>query len=132
MVLVDDHDLVLRALAAAMAIEPDLEVVGTAMTIEEALQATARSSPDVVVIDYWLPDGDGATGARRLREADPGVRVVMLTGRGDDDAREQAFAAGCSGFVAKGAKFDQLAHAVRAAAAADPPPASSTPASPSS
>ncbi len=119
--LVDDHDLVLRALAAALQAEPGINVVGTAMTIEEALRATLDTIPDVVVIDYWLPDGDGASGTRQLRQALPGLRVVMLTGRDDAAARAEAFEAGCSGFVAKGARLDELARAVREAAAAPEP-----------
>ncbi len=114
-VLVDDHDLVLRALAAGLQAEPGINVVGTAMTIEEGLRAALDTIPDVVVIDYWLPDGDGADGARQLIDALPGLRVIMLTGRDDDTARAQAFDAGCCAFVAKGARLDELARAVRKA-----------------
>ena len=118
-VLVDDHDMVLALLVAAMAAEPDFEVVGSAMTIADALLVTAASDPDVVVIDYTLPDGDGAEGARRLRQATPDLRVIMLTGRDDEATRLEALDAGCCGFVAKGARLDQLARAVRAAVNAD-------------
>jgi DNA-binding NarL/FixJ family response regulator len=114
-VLVDDHDMVLRLLVAAMAAQPDFDVVGSAMTIADALMVTAASDPDVVVIDYTLPDGDGAEGARRLRQATPDLRVIMLTGRDDEATRKAAFDAGCCGFVAKGARLDELAVAVRAA-----------------
>ncbi len=116
MVLVDDDGLVLRVLAAKIEAEPDLDVVGTAMTIEDAMRLTAATSPDVVVIDYWLPDGDGATGTRQLRQATPGLRVVMLSGRADDTARAEALDAGCCDFVAKGANLDLLARTIRAAA----------------
>jgi DNA-binding NarL/FixJ family response regulator len=115
-VLIDDHALVLHTLAAILQDEPDLEIVGTATTIEEALRVTSETEPDVVVIDYRLPDGDGVTGARRIRQAVPGVKVVMLTARDDPATRDDALGAGCSGFVTKGAKLEQVTRAVRAAA----------------
>ena len=113
-VLVDDHELVLRALVAAMEAEPDFDVVGTAMTIADALRVAAAADPHVVVIDYLLPDGDGTDGARQLRLAAPELRVIMLTGRDDAATRAAAFDAGCCGFVVKGARLDQLVREVRA------------------
>ena len=118
LLLVDDQDLVLHVLAATLGPEPDLVVVGTAATIEEALRVAAETLPDVVVVDYRLPDGDGPTATRRLLQATPGLKVIMLTGRDDPAARVAAFEAGCCGFVAKGAKLDVLAVAVRAAVGA--------------
>ena len=116
--LVDDHEIVLNTMAAVMRLEPDFEVVGTATTLEAALRLTAETEPDVVVMDYRLPDGDGVIGTRQIRSIAPDARVVMLTGMDDPATRAEAFEAGCCGFVAKGARIDELAGAVRAAAAA--------------
>ena len=95
--------------------QPDLEIVGTAASIAEAMAVSRENRPDVVVLDYRLPDGDGITGARQLRQMETPPAVVMLTARDDQETRVQAMAAGCSGFVTKGARLDQLADAVRAA-----------------
>ena len=119
--LVDDHEMVLSTMAAVMRLEPDFQVVGTAMTMEGALEQTAAHRPDVVVIDYRLPDGDGVVATRQIREIAPEVRVVMLTGMDDPATRAEALEAGCSAFVAKGARIDDLARAVRSAAAAKAP-----------
>jgi two-component system nitrate/nitrite response regulator NarL len=119
--LVDDHEMVLSTMAAVMRLEPDFQVVGTAMTIEGALEHTAALTPDVVVIDYRLPDGDGVAATRQIREIAPEVRVVMLTGMDDPATRADALEAGCSAFVAKGARIDELAGAVRTAAEAPKP-----------
>jgi DNA-binding NarL/FixJ family response regulator len=116
--LVDDHEMVLSTMAAVMRLEPGFEVVGTAMTIAGALEAAAAHRPHVVVIDYRLPDGDGVLATRKIRELVPDARVVMLTGMDDPATRAEAFEAGCSAFVAKGARIDELARAVRTAAAA--------------
>ena len=115
--LVDDNELVLSTMATVMELEPDFDVVGTAMTIDAALRLTGETAPDVVVIDYRLPDGDGVDGTRRIRALAPGAKVVMLTGTDDLATRDQAFEAGCSAFVTKGARLDELARAIRAAAA---------------
>ena len=119
--LVDDHEMVLNTMAAVMRLESDFEVVGTAMTIAGALEQAVAHQPDVVVIDYRLPDGDGVVATRKLRQLLTGVRVVMLTGMDDPATRIEAFEAGCSAFVAKGARIDELARAVRTAAAAQAP-----------
>lgn len=118
--LVDDHEMVLSTMAAVMRLEPDFEVVGTATTIAAALEQTAVHRPDVVVIDYRLPDGDGVIATRKIRELVPNARVVMLTGMDDPATRAEALEAGCSAFVAKGARIDELAHAVRTAAVPRP------------
>ena len=83
--LVDDHELVLNTMAAVMRLEPDFDIVGKAMTIADALRLTAETGPDVVVIDYRLPDGDGVEGTRQLLDVAPNVHVVMLTGMEIDD-----------------------------------------------
>ena len=119
MVVVDDHELVRNTLVVAMGDQPDIDVVGTAGSIAEAIAVTTEYRPDVVILDYRLPDGDGISGARQLRETSTPPAVVMLTARDDPQTRAEAFAAGCSGFVTKGAKLDQLADAVRAAARPD-------------
>lgn len=116
--LVDDHEMVLSTMAAVMRLEPDFEVVGTATTLEAALRLTAETGPDVVVIDYRLPDGDGVAGTRQICGIAPDTRVVMLTGMDDPAIRAEALKAGCCGFVPKGARIDELARAVRAAAVA--------------
>jgi DNA-binding NarL/FixJ family response regulator len=72
-------------------------------------------------MDYRLADGErnGAEGTRRLRELDPTLNVVMLTATTDDRVLSEALAAGCCGFVTKGASVDQLLWAVRSAANGD-------------
>jgi DNA-binding NarL/FixJ family response regulator len=116
--LVDDHDLVLRMMVAVLRMEEDVEVVGTATTIEDAIRVAEEVQPEVVVMDYRLPDGDGLTGTRRMHEILPAAKVVMLTGRDDPDTRALAFQAGCSGFVTKGARLDELLRVIRSLAGA--------------
>lgn len=117
--LVDDHHMVATGLAAALSDEQGIEVVGVAPTLAEGVAMSRDLAPDVVVLDYRLPDGDGVEGTRRLRAlADP-PQVVVLTAAADDRVLRDALAAGCCGFLTKGATLDELDRAVRAAAAGE-------------
>jgi len=117
--LVDDHDLVLESIRRALSAEPDMTVVATVASVHAALDAARSEQPDVVVMDYLLPDGTGAEGTTKLLAENPHVQVVMLTGQSSGATLADALEAGCSGFVAKEGRFDNLVHAIRSAAAGE-------------
>src|SRR5205807_730655 len=77
------------------------------------LKSARADPPDVVVIDYRLPDSDGATLAAELRREHPVAHLVMLTGLQDEATIREAVAAGCSGFVTKDRAVDELVESVR-------------------
>lgn len=77
--VVDDHEMVAEGLVGALKAEPDVEVVGTAGTVQEATQMAARLAPDVVVMDHRLPDGDGVSATAAVYRESPGSSVVMVT-----------------------------------------------------
>ncbi len=116
--IVDDHAMVVELLERVVAGEPDMEVVAIARTAEEARRAMSME-PDVVVMDYQLPDTDGATTTKALREVRPETKVVMLTGLSDDHVLVESIEAGCSGYVTKTNAVEELVHAVRAAHAGE-------------
>jgi DNA-binding NarL/FixJ family response regulator len=97
----------------------DIEVVGVAGTVAAGTAETTRLRPDVVLMDYRLPDGDGVTAAKQI-VAGLQAAVVILTASGDDDELAlRALEAGCAGFVAKGDAVNTLVAAIRAAAAGE-------------
>jgi DNA-binding NarL/FixJ family response regulator len=99
---------------------PDIEVIGMASTAHDGVAAAARLHPDVVLMDYQLPDADGVTAATRITQDRPATRVVVLTAAGDDERLAlRAMAAGCSGFLGKARSVDELLAAVRAAHAGE-------------
>ena len=65
------------------------------------LAAAMEHAPDVVLMDFQLPDGDGPEATEKIKARLPATNVIMLTARADDDALVRAIAAGCSGFVNK-------------------------------
>lgn len=113
--LIDDHQTLLDLLTYAMAGEEDIAVVGTATTAAEGQRLVERTQPDVVLLDFALPDVDGVTLAAALVDRHPDVRVVMLTAPEDAGLISRAATAGASGFVAKSGALEQVLDAVRSA-----------------
>ncbi|MCP2338928.1 response regulator transcription factor [Actinomadura rupiterrae] len=114
--LVDDHEVVRRGVAALLAAEPDLEIVGEAGTAGSAIARIPAVRPDVAVLDVRLPDGDGITVCREVRSRMPGLACLMLTSFDDDQALMDAVMAGASGYVLKQIHGSDLVGAVRTVA----------------
>ncbi|MBG0830124.1 response regulator transcription factor [Planomonospora sp. ID67723] len=115
-VLVDDHEVVRRGVAALLDSEDDIEVVGEAGTAESAVARITALRPDVAVLDVRLPDGSGVEVCRQVRSAVPGLACLMLTSFADDDALFDAVMAGASGYVLKQIHGSDLVGAVRTVA----------------
>lgn len=115
--LVDDHQLIREGLRRAFDRAGDLQVVGEAGSVAEAMNALGRLTPDVVVTDVRLPDGDGIALAQQARQGSPDLGVVVLTMYAGDDKLFAALDAGASAFVGKDAPADEVVAAARHAAA---------------
>ena len=117
--LVDDQELIRTALSMVMADIEDVDVAGEAGTGEEAVRLAAELAPDVVVMDIRMPGMDGIEATRRITEAEPEARVVVLTTFDDDAYVYGALRAGASGFLVKDMALDDIIAAVRVVAAGD-------------
>jgi DNA-binding NarL/FixJ family response regulator len=111
--LVDDHEIVRRGLADLIGTAQDLEIVGEASGVAEALARAPRVKPDVAVLDVRMPDGNGIELCRDLKSEMPGLNCLMLTSYADDDALFDAIMAGASGFVLKQVLGLDLLNAIR-------------------
>jgi two-component system, NarL family, response regulator DevR len=111
--LVDDHEIVRRGVADLFDDEPDLEIVGEAATVTEALARIPATAVDVAVLDVRMPDGNGVELCRDLRSQLPELRCLILTSYSDDEALLNAIMAGASGFVLKQVLGNDLITAVR-------------------
>ncbi|MER7580625.1 response regulator transcription factor [Kitasatospora sp. NPDC097691] len=114
--LLDDHEVVRRGVRELLETEADIEVVGEAGTCAQALARVPALRPDVAVLDVRLPDGDGVSVCRELRDGMPGLACLMLTSFDDDDALLDAIMAGAAGYVLKEIKGADLVGAVRTVA----------------
>jgi two-component system response regulator DevR len=117
--LVDDHQMVRVGIAELLSGADDLEVVGDAASVAEALTLIPASGVDVAVLDIRLPDGNGIELCRELRSQLPDLRCLMLTSFTDDEALFDAIMAGASGFVLKRILGNDLVTAVRTVAAGE-------------
>jgi DNA-binding NarL/FixJ family response regulator len=119
--VVDDHEVVCRGLTALLASTGDLVCVGTAGSGEEALAAVARHAPDVVLLDLSMPNGDGISVVRALREADRPVRALVLTSFQEPERVLEVMRAGADGYLLKDSSAEGILDGVRAAAAGGAP-----------
>ncbi len=115
--LVDDHEIVRRGVAELIDRESDLEVVGEAGTVRQAIGRISATRPDVVVLDVRLPDGSGIDLCRTIRSTDPTIACLMLTAYDDDDASYAAVLAGAAGYVLKDIRGLTLLEGIRRVAA---------------
>ncbi len=111
--LADDQALVRGALAALLALEPDLEVVAEVGRGDEVVDAARRSGAQVCLLDIEMPGIDGIAAAAAVRDELPGVRTLVVTTFGRPGYLRRALEAGASGFVVKDTPARQLAEAVR-------------------
>jgi two-component system, NarL family, response regulator DesR len=117
LLLADDQALVRGALAALLALEPDLEVVAEVGRGDEVVPVARRTRPDVALLDVEMPGLDGISATAALRASLPTCKVLMVTTFGRPGYLRRAMTAGASGFVVKDTPARQLADAVRRVAA---------------
>ncbi|HET9255169.1 MAG TPA: response regulator transcription factor [Pseudonocardiaceae bacterium] len=110
--LLDDHEVVRRGLRELLEDSGDIEVVGEAARVDEALRRIPAARPDVAVLDARLPDGSGIEVCRDVRSALPSVACLILTSYDDDEALFAAIMAGAAGYVLKQIRGTDLVDAV--------------------
>ena len=119
LLVVDDQALVRVGLRKILESEPDLSVVGEAGDGEDAVAAARRLRPDLVLMDIRMPVLDGIEATRRIVQARPRTRVLILTTFGLDTYVYDALRAGASGFMLKDAPPEEIAAAVRIVASGE-------------
>ncbi len=113
--IVDDHAMVRRGLAAFLKAKPDLQLVGEASGGGEAITLCERLKPDVVLMDLLMPEMSGAEATRAIRNRWPGIQVIALTSFGDQELVRETLAAGALSYLLKNVSAEELAEAIRAA-----------------
>jgi DNA-binding NarL/FixJ family response regulator len=116
--LLDDHEIVRRGIAQLLETQDDIQIVGEAATVAQAMARIPALRPDVAVLDVRLPDGEGISVCRDVRSTvTPAPACLMLTSFSDDEALFGAIMAGASGYLLKQVTGTDLIGAVRTVAA---------------
>jgi len=111
--VVDDHALFRRGIQMVLDQEPGLTVVGEATDGQQAIDRAQELMPDVVLMDVRMPKRSGIEAARRIKEAIPHVKILMLTVSDEEDDLYEAIKAGASGYLLKEIPTEDVAEAVK-------------------
>jgi two-component system, NarL family, invasion response regulator UvrY len=117
LLVADDHAVLRAGMCRILGSETDLRIVAEAATAGDAIRLCQQETPDVAVLDYGLPDLDGAQATQRVLRACPRTRVLVVAVHANPEHATRALRAGAVGFVPKGSHVDELVVAVRKAAA---------------
>ncbi len=112
-VLADDHAILRHALATLLDARSDLQVIAEAADGREAIDATERHRPDVVIMDVGMPRLNGIEATRQIHARFPSTKVLILSAYGDAASVGNALAAGACGFIIKRSDIDELVLALR-------------------
>ena len=112
--IVDDHSLVRRGLAAIINMEEDTEVVGEAADGEEAIRQWREIRPDIILMDLRMPNMDGVAAIRGIRAEDPDSGIIVLTTYDHDDDIYAGLRAGAKAYLLKDAQPEELFRCIRA------------------
>jgi DNA-binding NarL/FixJ family response regulator len=116
LLIVEDHQILTEALEVLLGDMPDVELVGRAGTVAESVRVARDAKPTVVLMDYRLPDGNGAEAAQEIRKTNPDVAVLFLSADDSQASLLNAVEAGACGYVLKSEKGDVVVDALRRAA----------------
>ena len=117
--IVEDHRVVAEGLESLLGREPDLEVVGVATSVDEAARLGREARPSVLLVDFRLPDGNGAEAVAVIRKAVPKVRVLFLSAVDSPAALMTAIQVGARGYLLKANAAEEVVSAVRRVAAGE-------------
>ena len=112
-IIVDDHVLFREGLASILHSEPDMQVIGMAGTVKEAVEMVGATKPDLVLMDFSLPDGTGAEATRTILDKHPKCKIIFLTMSEDDEHLLAAIRSGAKGYLLKNMRPPKLIATLR-------------------
>jgi DNA-binding NarL/FixJ family response regulator len=113
LIIVDDHALFREGLASIIRLEPDIEVAGLAGSVQEAVDIVRSLKPDLVLMDYSLPDGTGADATRLVLDEHPDCKIIFLTMSDSDENLFAAIRSGAKGYLVKNMSPSKLVTTIR-------------------
>jgi len=112
-VIIDDHTLFREGLASIVRLEPDIEVSGLAGSVREGVEVVRKFKPDIVLMDFALPDGTGADATRMVLQEHPDCKIIFLTMSESDENLFAAIRSGAKGYLIKNMSPSKLVTAIR-------------------
>lgn len=106
--LVDDHSVVRDGLKLLLQLNDRLEVCGEAATLKEAIMMTINLNPDVILLDFKLPDGDGVNGCISIKNIFPSTKIIILTAYAEEHLVMETIKAGADGYLLKNIESEEL------------------------
>lgn len=119
-VVIDDHEMILQSVVRLLAADVKIEVIGTALTAAEGVEVMSVTRPDVVVIDYHLPDMDAPEAIKLMHEIDPDVKIVTISGSDRPGSYQESTKAGSVAWVRKTRAIQELRLAIFKVASGEP------------
>lgn len=113
--LTDDHVILLSGLIKILAMEEGIEVVGSATSLQETYDKLTRVTPDILVTDYNLPDGDGLALIRKVKRKYPSIKLIVLSQHDEAHLVQEVLKEGISGYLLKKDSHTELISAIKAA-----------------
>ena len=112
-IIVDDHVLFREGLALIMRQEPDIEVVDLVGTVQAAVDSIRDRKPDIVLMDFNLPDGTGVDATRKIIQENSNCKIIFLTMSDDDETLFAAIRSGAKGYLLKNMSPSKLITTLR-------------------
>jgi DNA-binding NarL/FixJ family response regulator len=119
--LADDHALFRSGVASLLHQQEDFEVVGEAQDGQEALDKATELMPDVILMDIYMPGGDGLEATRRIKEALPYTKIIILTVSEEDSSLFEAIKSGAHGYLLKKIEAEELFKMIRGVSQGEAP-----------
>jgi DNA-binding NarL/FixJ family response regulator len=113
LIIVDDHVLFREGLASIIRSEPDIEISGLAGTVRDSVEMAGRIKPDIILMDFNLPDGTGADATQLILDAHPNCKIIFLTMSEEDENLFAAIRSGARGYLIKDMLPSKLVAAIR-------------------
>jgi DNA-binding NarL/FixJ family response regulator len=118
-VIADDHPIFRAGLQGLLSAQDDFEVVGEAANGREAVAVVRHTSPEVLLMDLQMPELDGVSATREIKQVAPATRILILTTYDSDGDILRAVEAGATGYLLKDTPREELFRAIRATARGD-------------
>ncbi|MDR5658393.1 response regulator transcription factor [Serpentinicella sp. ANB-PHB4] len=110
--IVDDHSVVRKGLKMFLGTNPSIEVCGEAENLKDAIKMTTKTKPDVIILDFKLPDGDGINGSIAIKARFPDIKIIILTAYTQNETVLGAIRAGVDAYLLKDIESKELINTI--------------------